>query len=132
MRDIKLLLVKMCYDGAYEKLYPCYTHRSAVYIVSCGFSHSQPSHYTAKTSGKKRLWRGGGFVGAVCQYKGGGISGKKKSRVSLPSDFFRGIDTGIPYENTKWKKRKMNFKLSKFAERFMLNLLCQIHTCVGK
>lgn len=41
---------------------------------------------------------GGGFVGAVCQYKGGGIS-KRKSSISLPSEFFRGIDTGIPYES---------------------------------
>lgn len=41
---------------------------------------------------------GGGFVGAVCQYKGGGM-GKRKSGISLPSEFFRGIDTGIPYES---------------------------------
>lgn len=58
---------------------------------------------------KSGCGEGGSFVGAVCQYKGGGISSKKKSRVSLPSDFFRGIDTGIPYENTKWKKKKDEF-----------------------
>ncbi len=48
---------------------------------------------------------GGGFVGAVCQYKGGGI-GKRKSDASLPSEFFRGIDTGIPYESRERKKKE--------------------------
>ena len=57
-----------------------------------------------RRAAKSGCGEGGGFVGAVCQYKGGGIS-KRRSGTSLPSEFFRGIDTGIPYESKEWKKK---------------------------
>lgn len=38
----------------------------------------------------------GGFVSSVCKYKSGG-GRRKSSGISLPSEPFRGIDTGIPY-----------------------------------